>query len=367
MPQTTRAPSRYATMNDRLTAVIERVRSDESIPALDEANVKQGVILPILNALGWNPFNTNEVRPEYPVSSGNVDYSLRLDGKNKVFLEAKRPREALNIHQEQLLRYAFAQGVPIAVLTNGLDWWFYRPSGEGNWEERRFCTIDLRDGDISPQVVLLMRFLWQDNVGSGEAVKDAELHLKVLREIREIEQALPKAWEQLINEPDEILVELLNEKVKELCGWEADLAQVKRFLSDSMNLTHAQSIPARPLIPPQPHLQGLGVQHPHKRKNPSPVSFSFCGQKVEVNTWSGLLTTLGEVVYKRHPSEFDKVSTLGGWHTAIDAFPKSRPKPISDSGWFVSTNRRGYEMKDMCHKLLAKFGYSEKDLQIETA
>ena len=366
MPQTTRAPSRYATMNDRLTAVIERVRSDESIPALDEANVKQGVILPVLQALGWDPFDIEEVKPEYSVSSGNVDYSLRLDGKNKVFLEAKRPREALNIHQEQLLRYAFAQGVPIAVLTNGLDWWFYRPSGEGNWEERRFCTIDLRVGDISPQVVLLMRFLWQDNVGSGEAVKDAELHLKVLREIREIEQALPKAWEQLINEPDEILVELLNEKVKELCGWEADLAQVKRFLSDSMNLTHAQSIPTRPLIPPQPRMQELGDQHTRRRKSPSPVSFTFCGERFGVKTWSEILTKLGGIVYGRHRSEFSKVSTLGGWHSAGKLSPTSRPKPIGDSGWYVYTNRDRDQLKSMCHKLLAKFRYREQDLVIET-
>ena len=67
MPQTTRAPSRYATMNDRLTAEIERIRSDKSIPALDEASVKQGVILPILNALGWDTFDTNEVKPEHSV------------------------------------------------------------------------------------------------------------------------------------------------------------------------------------------------------------------------------------------------------------------------------------------------------------
>ena len=363
----TRAPSRCSTMPNRLRAEIERIRSDKSIPTLDEASVKQGVILRILNALGWDTFDIEEVRPEHSVGIRRVDYVLRPDGRNKVFLEAKRPNEDLGNHAPQLLDYSFREGVSLAVLTNGLNWWFYLPLREGSWEERRFGVIDLRNQDVSQTADSLIDFLSRENVRSGTAVQNAESHLAKVWKARRIDETLPRAWKQLIADPDDLLVELLNEKVKELCGWEADLAQVKRFLSDSMSPTLAQSFPTPPLTPPQPRMQGIGAQRPHEGKKPSPVSFSFCGEKFGIKTWNELLTKLGEVVYKRHPSEFDKVSTLGGWHSAGKLSPTSRPKPIGDSGWYVYTNRDRDQLKSMCHKLLATFGYREQDLVIETA
>ena len=348
-------------MNDRLTTEIERIRSDESIPALDEANVKQGVILPILDALGWNPFNTNEVRPEYPVQAGNVDYSLRLQGANRVFLEAKRPSEDLGRHQDQLLNYSFREGVPLAVLTNGLNWWFYLPLQVGSWEERRFGVIDLRNPDVSQTADRLIDFLSRENVRSGVAVAYAESLLDKLWKNKKIEEALPRAWNQLITDPHDQLLASLNQKVMELCGWGADLDQLKHFLANLSNPS-----PTPPATPPQTRMQGLGVQYRRKSKGPSPVSFTFCGERFGVKTWSEILTKLGGIVYGRHRSEFSKVSTLGGWHSAGKLSPTSRPKPIGDSGWYVSTNRDRDQLKSMCHKLLAKFGYREQDLVIET-
>ena len=89
----TRDPSRHATMNNRLTAEIERIRSDKAIPKLDEAAIKQGVILRILNILGWDTFDVEEVKPEHSVGSRRVDYVLRPDGAYKVFLDTKRLRK----------------------------------------------------------------------------------------------------------------------------------------------------------------------------------------------------------------------------------------------------------------------------------
>ena len=355
-------------MMDRLTAEIERVRSDKTISALDEANVKQGVILPVLNALGWNPFNTNEVRPEYPVSGGNVDYSLRLLGTNKVFLEAKRPREDLNTHQEQLLNYSFKHGVSLAALTNGLDWWFYLPLREGSWEERRFCTIDLRNRELSQVVTLLARFLSRSNVGSGEAIKHAKLHLAILQKGKKIEEALPKAWERLITGLDESLAKLLNEKVKEICGWEAGREQIERFLGTLPKRVSTTSIAIPSSISSQRPTSSPRHQRTDTVKKTSPLSFIFRGQKFEVKSWRRLLTTLAEDIYKRHPSEFgDKVRGLGGMYADGDTMPSITPAPIGDSGWSVYTNISGKSTEAKCHELLVVFGYSKEDLEIETA
>ena len=362
----TRDPSRYSTMHNRLTTEIERIRSDKSIPTLDEASVKQGVILRILHALGWDTFDIEEVRPEHSVGSRRVDYALRPDGRNKVFLEAKRPNEDLSNHAPQLLDYSFREGVSLATLTNGLNWWFYLPLREGSWEERRFGVIDLRNQDVSQTADSLIDFLSRENVRSGTAVENAESHLAKLWKARKTEEILPKAWEQVITDLDDILVELLSEKVEEMCGWQPDVDQVKRFLTDSLNPTPAQSFSTSLPTPPQPRMQELGDQHTRRRKSPSPVSFTFCGERFGVKTWSEILTKLGGIVYGRHRSEFSKVSTLGGWHSAGKLSSTSRPKPIGDSGWYVYTNRDRDQLKSMCHKLLAKFRYREQDLVIET-
>ena len=363
----TRDPSRYSTMHNRLTTEIERIRSDKSIPTLDEASVKQGVILRILHALGWDTFDIEEVRPEHSVGSRRVDYALRPDGRNKVFLEAKRPNEDLSNHAPQLLDYSFREGVSLATLTNGLNWWFYLPLREGSWEERRFGVIDLRNQDVSQTTDSLIDFLSRENVRSGTAVENAESHLAKLWKARKTEEILPKAWEQVITDLDDILVELLSEKVEEMCGWQPDVDQVKRFLTDSLNPTPAQSFSTSLPTPPQPSMQGLGVQYRRKSKGPSPVSFTFCGERFGVKTWGELLTTLAQVIYERHPNEFGKVSTLGGWHPITDSFPKTRPKPIGDSGWSVPTNTGKDKTNAMLYQLLTRFGYRQQDLQIETA
>ena len=364
----TRDPSRYATMNDRLTAVIERVRSDESIPALDEANVKQGVILPVLQALGWDPFDIEEVKPEHSVGSRRVDYVLRPDGRNKVFLEAKRPNENLGNHAPQLLDYSFREGVSLAVLTNGLNWWFYLPLREGSWDERRFGVIDLRNQDVSQTADSLIDFLSRENVRSGTAVQHAESHLANLWKARRIDETLPRAWKQLIADPDDLLLVLLNEKVKELCGWEADLAQVKRFLSNVSKPAHAPPNPTpQPLPSPktkQPN-QSFGNYNGTKI-----VRFTFHGQICGAHPWTRMLIALAEQVYQLHSSEFQKVLELTG--TKRPYFSRNqqgmrKSRPIGNSGYFAETDLTPGQIVYRCHALLAKFGYTPDDLQIETA
>lgn len=355
-------------MNDRLKAEIERIRSITSISRLDEANVKMGVILPILQALGWNPFDIEEVKPEHSVGGGNVDYSLRLDGDDRVFVEVKRPRENLKVHQEQLLRYAFVQGVPIAVLTNGLDWWFYLPSGGGTWEERRFSVIELHKPDVSQAVDGLIDFLSKENVRSGFAVGYAESILVKLWQDKKVEEALPKAWNQLIVDPDNQLLALLNQEVMELCGFGASLDQIKRFLADASRPTPAlpSPTPSSPLFPTtkQPN-QNFGNYNGTKL-----VNFSFHGQNYGALPWTRMLTTLAEQVYQLHSFEFQKVLELQGTkrpYFSRDSQGMKNPKRIGNSGYFVDTNLTPNMIVQRCHALLDKFGYSQSDLHIETS
>jgi predicted type IV restriction endonuclease len=43
---------------------------------LNEASVSQGIVLRLLQALGWPTYDTQIVSPEYTVSGTRVDYAL---------------------------------------------------------------------------------------------------------------------------------------------------------------------------------------------------------------------------------------------------------------------------------------------------
>ena len=218
------------TMKESLETAIKGIRADSKIPTLDEARARVEAIDPILERLGWDRFS-EDFKREFSVSDGRVDYALLNNSKPKVFIEAKRPSEDLaGRPEDQLLRYSGIRGVPLAVLTNGLNWWFYLPLKEGDAEARRFCQLEISKEDISEVSCRLIQFLARANVYSGVAVENAEARLKQLREARRIDQALPQVWEDLIAGPDKLLVDLINDKVKSRCEIEATPERIKGFL-----------------------------------------------------------------------------------------------------------------------------------------
>ena len=122
-------------MSGDLLGLLDRLQGDAAVLLDSEEATKQGIILPILSRVGWDRDNIREVIPEYRVESGRVDYCLHANGRNLVFIEAKRTDQDLDRHQEQLLDYAFREGVELAALTNGVVWWLYLPLLSGSSED----------------------------------------------------------------------------------------------------------------------------------------------------------------------------------------------------------------------------------------
>jgi predicted type IV restriction endonuclease len=102
------------------------IRSFDSF-SFDEEATKYRIILPILEKLGWNIYDLNQVYPEYPVRYKNekVDYLLRDYNSTKILIEAKKPNQILDDHNCQLVKYCAAQNVHLGVLTNVINWRFY--------------------------------------------------------------------------------------------------------------------------------------------------------------------------------------------------------------------------------------------------
>ncbi len=87
---------------------------------MNENATRQGYILPLFRALGWNVDNVNEVSPEEKVSRGFVDFSFRISGIPRFFLETKKASEDLNDPRwvQQAIDYAWTKSVTWALLSD---------------------------------------------------------------------------------------------------------------------------------------------------------------------------------------------------------------------------------------------------------
>ena len=346
----------------KLLEFIKEVQSDRRLISLDEAATKQGVILKILSFLGWDPFNIEEIYPEFPVGAGRVDFALRHNNYNKVFIEVKKVGEDLEKHQEQILNYSFQYGVKIAILTNGITWWFYLPLHEGSWEQRRFYTIEIYEQNAEDIAQKFIDFLSKENVISGKAVENAEKIYKSKQRSILIKETLPMAWNKIIKEPDDSLVELIAETTEKLCGYRPDHTTVEEFL-----ISHVQT--EMPKLPKPRKTEWVKEKDlPQSYTGASIAAFKFKGERYEVKSWRAMLLKVCEIMLSSHRENFDKVLNLAGRKRPY--FTKNpnelrSPERISGTDIFVETNLSANSIVRLSKSILQLFGYSEKDLMIE--
>lgn len=130
-------------MKKQIMKFVSELKSNKKLATFDEASTKQAVVLRLLSFLEWDIFNVEEVYPDYSVNTSNVSYALRVRNANKVFIEVKRVHKKLDRYQKDLISAASRDGVNLAILTNGITWWFYLVSAPGNWKQKWFHSVDL--------------------------------------------------------------------------------------------------------------------------------------------------------------------------------------------------------------------------------
>ncbi len=106
---------------ERVEALITKYKSltPQQRKALNESQNCKDFILPLFEALGWNVYS-DEVATEENIGGKRADYTFRLNGVAKFFVEAKKPSVDLRQENfaEQAISYAWHKSVPWAILTN---------------------------------------------------------------------------------------------------------------------------------------------------------------------------------------------------------------------------------------------------------
>ncbi len=355
---------------EELKKLINNLKKSRNLNSLDEAATKQYIVLNILKILGWDPFNIDEVRPEYSVGKQKVDYALRYRGRNKVFIEVKKVNENLEKHQEQLLTYSFKEGIKLAVLTNGISWWFYLPLHEGNWEQRKFFTIEIYDQPTEEIVEKFISFLLKDNVITDEAIKNAENLYKSKQKFILIKETLPKAFEKMISEPDQKLVELLAEKVEKICGYKPSERTVENYLAEietNFNKNLRVSV-AKQEISKKSTIEKNTINEKISYTNRKISSFIFKNKFYEVNSWKEFLIKIIEILVQDHKNEFEKVLELKGKKRPYFSENKKDlriPYRIKNTKVYVETNLSANAIVAIIKKVISLFGYTESELTIK--
>ena len=196
----------------------------------NEAAVSQGIVLRLLGALGWPTYDTQIVIPEYGVEGKKVDFALCHPlSKPLVFVEAKAVGN-IEGGEPQLFDYAYHEGVPIAILTDGQKWRFFHPIGQGNYRERKVHELDMIEGNSDENAKRLDRYLNYESLQTGEAIEAIKKDYETVRQQRQVATRLPEAWSKLVEEADEFLLHAVAEKTESLCGYRPSDKQVLSFL-----------------------------------------------------------------------------------------------------------------------------------------
>ncbi len=159
--------------------------------AVGEANTKAGLIEPILEGLGWDIENPDEVHREYRrrPSDNPVDYALLLLRTPRLLVEAKGIGEHLDDPKwaNQTIAYATAAGVEWVALTNGAEWRVYNSHAPVPLERKLFQVVKLRESLDDAAAVL--RLLSKDNMSDNRIAElwkgyfvDQQVH-EVLRDL----------------------------------------------------------------------------------------------------------------------------------------------------------------------------------------
>lgn len=135
---------------DAIKQIAERFEKLKDTLQTEEAT-KNAIIMPFLQALGYDVFNPLEVLPEFTCDIGTkkgekIDYAIFKDGQPIILIECKHWKQDLSLYDNQLLRYFHVSNAKFGLLTNGIIYKFYTDLEFTNkMDEKPFLDVNILD------------------------------------------------------------------------------------------------------------------------------------------------------------------------------------------------------------------------------
>ncbi len=253
------------TLQETLKECAERLGRYRQGQRIGEQNTKASLIEPVIEALGWDIHDLDEVNREYRFgpSANPVDYALLLLRRPRLFIEAKGLGEDLSQLRwaTQVLSYATSAGVRWVVLTNGDEWRIYNAHAPVPVDQKLYRSVSISADPGGAADVLAL--LGKDAM-NGDRIDD-------LWRAEFVDGQLRSALAELFDggDPAAELVSLLHRRTRDLS--EADVRAGLIRTRATFDFPVAGAVPSTSSLPPAasppPSPSGVGI-------GPSPRSGS---------------------------------------------------------------------------------------------
>ncbi|MEI6815652.1 MAG: type I restriction endonuclease [Bacteroidota bacterium] len=131
-------------MKELIERTKNKINNNRSHYETNEQAVREQLIAPILNKLGWDTTDPDYIKHNNRIEKDIPDYTLYKNGELVTFIEAKKITQSLNNDISQLARYCTNKGVEYGIITNGLIWILFKSFEKGKEIlDRKVWEIDL--------------------------------------------------------------------------------------------------------------------------------------------------------------------------------------------------------------------------------
>ncbi len=235
----------------------------------NEEHIRVCVVCRILQELGWNIWNPDEVTMEFAVAPDEdqtkVDVALRSTPvQPDAFIEVKafgQLRGKLADIERQLRDYNRNNTAMFSMITDGAEWRFYYSQTGGEFAQKCFKVLNLRRESVEDVELAFKSLLRKAEIQNGNAARQAVAYLRLTQKQRLMEEFLPEARRKALEPPFPSLPNALADLVAEQ-NVKVSPEEASTFISEFQ-----ERRPAAPVA--QPPQEPRGEQ---RRPSPAPSS-----------------------------------------------------------------------------------------------
>ena len=242
---------------ETLKTISGRIRSRA---IASKAEVRQGVILALLNELGWPVFDTNVVRPAHSINGDSVDFGLLGSWGRLVAVIIVDPLSELDVDAVEPRLYVAESAEPLVIHTNGLTWRFMLSlPPKGISCDKAFVVST--EGSLSAE--RFEALLRRENLEAGHA--QATLARLLARKPTDV-AVLMATWLSLNGTEDLALHTLLADKVEARAGNRPSVEEVAAFFRARETPRKVLDVVDEPVLSPM----AIQVNPPQTREHEPP-------------------------------------------------------------------------------------------------
>ena len=204
-------------------------------------DVVDGIVLPLLQHLGWETGDPGVAAPDFSTAAGTIDFALcHPPGDPRILIKLGALPESAAAANRHPFDDCSIPALQLAVSDEGRYWELHFPAGRGSIRNRRFARFDIVDDPHERVAAILDTYLSFHAAKHGEAFREAE---RAYGEKRFPAEA-PAAWRRCL-EGSEVLRRFLRE-MKEGTGAPADRKRAQGFILGQIDSIHWSADPPDP-------------------------------------------------------------------------------------------------------------------------